>query len=157
MRLSKIRTSRRSHRTHTAAQVLRRHGVIGFGHLDMAVAMDGRFPSWKKGNRPAAAAARPDAPPPGKSLHLAADRAVKTLVGHAGFPLAQVMVLFLQAGEDMALQAVLLDIGHAALDLAFMPGHVGFGRKRNAVVGAERLDLGIDFGVKPVGPASPPP
>ena len=72
-------------------------------------------------------------------------------VGHGRFPLQQMLVLLLQAREAVALQAVVLDIAHAAFDLPLVPRRARLrGQDRHAVVLAERLHLGIQLRVVPV-------
>ena len=62
------------------------------------------------------------------------------------------LVLLLQAGERAALQRVVLHILHARFDLPLVPRHVGLGRQNHrAVVPAERLHLGRQLRIEPVG------
>ena len=66
----------------------------------------------------------------------------------------QVIVLLDEAGERVALQAVALDVADAVLDLALVARHARLaGQRHNAIVLAERLDLGVDLGIEPVGMA----
>ena len=66
--------------------------------------------------------------------------------------MGQEAVLRLQAGEGPGLQRVVLHILHAGLDLPFVPRHVRLGRQdHRAVVPAERLELGNQLGIEPVG------
>ena len=80
-------------------------------------------------------------------------RAVDPLVRHLRFPVQEKLVLLGQAREDTPLQGVPLHVLHAAFDLALVTRRVGLGgQKHRAVVPRERLQLGMDLGIVPVGP-----
>src|SRR5271169_593155 len=139
------------------APVLRRHRVIRLSHLDMPIPMHDPFPfmeereplHWQRLQGP--------------TLHflkeladLLADRAVNTGVGHRGFPVEEMFILLLQARETVALQPILLDIIDAAFDLPLVPRRARLrGQDHATVMLTERLDLGIQVRVVPVGLLDP--
>ncbi len=85
-------------------------------------------------------------------------RAVNPLVGHLRLPVQEELVLLGQAREDPPLQGVPLHVLHAAFDLALVPRRVRLGgQEHRAVVLGERLQLGMDLRVVPVGLAPRPP
>src|SRR5262245_34020141 len=60
-------------------------------------------------------------------------------------------VLFLQAGEHVALECVLLHVADARLDLALVPGRARLGRQNGqTVMLGKRTQLGIQLRIKPV-------
>ncbi len=61
------------------------------------------------------------------------------------------LILFLKAGEHVALESVAFRVADTAFDLALMPGRTRLGRQRDdAVVLTERLHFRIDLGIEPV-------
>ena len=100
------------------SQILRRHGVVCLGHLDVAIAVDRPLGLAERGEPPRRQREKR------RPLHLRKDladlparRAVQTGVGDRGLPLKEVLVLGRQTPERAALQGVVLNVADAALDL----------------------------------------
>ena len=67
-------------------------------------------------------------------------------------PMVQVGVLLCQTLKASSLQGILLNIVHTPLDLYFMPRCCRTSRQEcEAVMFAELVDLGMQFGIVPVG------
>jgi len=83
---------------------------------------------------------------------LFAGRAMDALVGGVRFPVEQMIVVFGEALEEQILEPVVLDVFHAAFDLALVSRRVGSRRQYHAaVMMRERFDLRIKLRVEPVG------
>ena len=61
-------------------------------------------------------------------------RSVDARIGHRRFPAEQMPVLLLQRREDARLEAVVLDVGYAPLDLSLMPRSARPGRQDHRAV-----------------------
>ena len=74
-------------------------------------------------------------------------------IGDRGLPIEQEAVLIGQAGELAALKGVVLSVAHATLDLALVPRRTHPRRQHDrAVMFAERQDLRVEIGIKPIRP-----
>ena len=84
--------------------------------------------------------------------HLLLGGPMNPRVSNRPLPVQQVLPLFFETGERVPLQAVALDILHSRFDLPLVPGHPGFrGKDDRAVVLAERLNLGCQHRIEPIG------
>ena len=138
---------------HPPAEVFRGNRVVGFLHFHMRVPMHHPFRLLEQGK--AVDRQRVQGGSFGlleKGSHLFAGSTVDASVRYSAFPVTQVSVLFFQAGEAASLQCVVFDIGDASFHFTFVAGRSGFGGQQyRAIVLAERLNLGIEFGIEPVG------
>ncbi len=106
-----------------STQILRRYGVVGSGHLDVAVTMDpaaafvehGEGIGWQSLQR--------------RPLHLLEDlahlalgSAVDTGIRYRGLPAQEEAIELGETPEDPALDGVILHILYPAFDLALLPG-----------------------------------
>ena len=137
MRSLKMRTSRRvpAH-PDLAAQVLRRHRVVGRAHLDVAVAMHDAPALVEEREALGGQLAQGWPSRPRRSSLPTCRRVVPWMRVSATvcFPVAQEVVLLVQAGEDPALQGVLLDVVDAALDLPLVSRRVRSRRQKHRAV-----------------------
>lgn len=86
-----------------------------------------------------------------RSAHLLLRRAVNARVGHRGLPALQVPILRFETLERMPLQAILLHVVDASLDLPLVTRHARLRRQdRHPVMLAEGPDFRIDLRFKPV-------
>ena len=138
---------------HFATQIFRRRGVVGFGHFDVAIAIHHPPRFVEVGEAFARQGMQTALLDLAKHFaHLLLRRAVNPRVGDACFPLGEMLVLLLQAGEGASFQAVALDILDSAFHFPLVPGHVGLGgQDHGAVVLAERLHLRRQHGIEPIG------
>jgi hypothetical protein len=136
-----------------SGDVLGRDGIVGLVHLHVGVAVDDALGLLEAGEGHGRQGHE------GRSLlvdearsNLMAGGAVNAGVGDGGLPPGQIPVLFGQAGEDPALERIVLGVADAALDLALVAGRAGFGGEDDgAVVAGEGLDLRVEVRVVPVG------
>jgi|GEM_PF-6682582 len=65
--------------------------------------------------------------PPSYFRHKSSGQAVVSIIRDASLPVEQVVIFSLKAGESLALQSVLLNVGNTPLDLALVTGRLGLG------------------------------
>ena len=136
-----------------AAEIFRRHRVVGLGDLDMAVAAD--LPLGLAEVLKASERERKE----GGAFrffevrrHLPLGRPMDSGVGGAPLPVLKVLVLFVEGWEYPSLEGVVLNVADAPLDLALVPrcSRLG-GECDRALVSAEVRELRIELRIEPVG------
>src|SRR5487761_2115417 len=135
-----------------SGEILRRRGVVGVFDFDVAVAMDHATLLAK---RREGVCRQGQERGPLDFREMFADvstcRPVHSCVGHGLFPVAAILVLFLQADEALASQGVFLDVVHAPLDLPLVSWHIRTcWQEHRAVMFAEGADLRVDLRVEPI-------
>ena len=137
---------------HTVSQVLRRHGVVRLGHFHVTVSMDrtlrfveeGKTLYWQRHQGGTFDFVE-------HSSDLLTRGTVDSRVRDRRFPMQKVAILGFEIIEDMALQAVVLDVVNSPFDFSLVTRHVRLrGQRHDPVVIAERLHLPIDLGIEPV-------
>ena len=138
---------------HLPAQILQRHGVVSPVNLDVAVAMHHPLRFAEIGETLGRQRQERGLFPFAEHLaDLLPGRAVDARIGHRLFPVLQMAVLLRHARERVPLEGVLLHVIDAAFHLALMPGRVRLRRQEHrAVVRGERLHLGHQLGIEPIG------
>lgn len=107
------------------ADVFGRHFVVGAGDFDVAVAARGAPGFLVAGEEACGQWLQMRAFFFEERSDLAAGGAVDAFIGGVTFPLLEVVVFRLQAGEASAFQGVVAHVIDAAFHLAFMPGNTG--------------------------------
>src|SRR5712691_461415 len=126
--------------------------IKSFGHLDMAIAMDGSGRLLEAGEQGGWQWRQARLFQMEQFSHLTLGRPMNAHIGHRFLPVQQELIYLSQRGECAASHSVGLDVFDAAFDFSLVlrnPWQTG--QYRRAVMTTKIDQLGIEFRIGPVG------